>query len=151
MTSNPNSSPTTTTTTTTTTCATTTCEVLSFYPSILEGLGNRSIASIEEIGMEIHQHPEMIEGGKRFHDARTKYRSNYWFHYPNCKERSFETNLAGAGAKCTPCSKSRLSNTNRISVFSAANKNCDPIPIMLPTTLPVFTHIEEMLIVQAHM
>jgi hypothetical protein len=87
--------------------------------------------------MEIHQHPEMIESGKQgFHDAMTKYRSDYWFHCPNCKEQSFETKPAGAEAKCTKCSKSRLSNTNGISVFSAAN-NDDPIPILLPNILPV--------------
>jgi hypothetical protein len=104
--------------------------------SILEGLGNGSIASIEEIGMEIHQHPKMIDSGKRFHDAMTKLRRDNWFHCPNCKERSFETKSSGAGdgagAACTKCSKSRLSNG--ISVFSAANKG-DPIPIPLPPTV----------------
>jgi hypothetical protein len=119
--------------------------------SILEGLGNGSIASIEEIGMEIHQHPDMIDSGKRFHDVMTKYRRDNWFHCPNCKERSFETKPSGAGdgagAACTKCSKSRLSNG--ISVFSAANKG-DPIPIPLPPTLPVLTHIEEMLIARKH-
>jgi hypothetical protein len=100
--------------------------------------------------MEIHQHPEMIEKGKQgFHGAMTKYRSNYWFHCSNCKEQSFETKLAGAGAKCTKCSKSRLSNTNGISVFSAPN-NGDSIPIPLPNTLPALTHIEEMLIAWTH-
>jgi hypothetical protein len=93
----------------------------------------------------------MIESGKQgFHDAMTKYRSDYWFHCHNCKELSFETKLAGVGAKCTKCFKSRQSNTNGIRVFSAAN-NGDPILIPLPNTLPVLTHIlEEMLIVRTH-
>jgi hypothetical protein len=42
--------------------------------AILEGLGNGSIASICEIGIEIHQHPDMIASGRKFHDAMTKYR-----------------------------------------------------------------------------
>jgi hypothetical protein len=48
-----------------------------------------------------------------------KYRSDYWFHCPNCNKQSFETKQAGAGAgaKCTKCYKSRLANTNGISVF----------------------------------
>jgi hypothetical protein len=44
--------------------------------SILEGLGDGSIASIQEVllGMQIHEHPDMIASAKKFHSDAFKWR-----------------------------------------------------------------------------
>jgi hypothetical protein len=92
----------------------------------------------------------MFASGLKFHDAMAKYRGDYWFHCLKCKERSFDTKSAGGtGTECANCQTSRLSNTNGVSIFSAAN-NGDPIPTPLPIYLPVLTSIEEMLIARTH-
>ena len=116
--------------------------------SIFEGLGDGSIASLQEVGMQIHEHPNMIASTKKFHDDLGKHRRDNWFHCPVCKERSYETQSANpAGTECTKCRKSRLSNPQGISVFSAANKG-DPMPT--PHNLPVLTHTEQILIARNH-
>jgi hypothetical protein len=116
----------------------------------LEGLGDGSIASLEEIGMEMHEHPDFVASRNKFHYEMGKYQRENWFHCPVCKERSFETkSVDAAGTECTKCRKSRNSNPGRHAVYSKDNDG-DPLPKDLHMTLPSLTVIEEMLIARIH-
>ena len=106
---------------------------------ILEGLGDGSISSLEEIGMEMHEHPDLVASRNKFHYEMGKYQRENWFHCPVCKERSYETkSVDAAGTECTKCRKSRHSNPGRIAVYSKDNDG-DPLPKDLHKTLPALT------------